>query len=611
MPSHEPAMQKEVCQGRIWKFPTVEMILNRFNPLALISALALAGCSMLPSAGPAALTPAVAQTEPAANAQPAVDEKRVEAAVNLPAIPLTDEFLFKFLLAEIAGQRGMVSVAKEAYVDMARQTKDPRIVKRAAEIAVFSRDAEAALETSRMWVELEPESTRAMQTLVALLVTQGKTAEALPYLEKMIAAEDAAGSFMHLPVLLSKTRDTAAAYQTVRQLAMKYPTLPEAQYAVAQAALQAGRREDALEALKQANALRPGWETSALLAAQTIGKQSRADGVAYLKTFVQTYPQAREARLAYARMLVSANQFEEARAQFMQLTAEVPDNADILVAAGLLSLQMGDAQGAETYLSRALELGYRDTEVVRFYLGQAAEERKQDALAISRYESVARGEYLVSARTRHAGILARQGKLAEARALLKSVTAANEGQRIQLIQAEADLLREAKDHVGVFNLLDGAVKKLPNHVDLLYDRAMAADKLGKMEVMETDLRKVIQLKPDYAHAYNALGYTLVERTDRLVEATELLEKALSLSPDDAFILDSVGWLHYRKGNLDRAREYLERAWTLRQDPEIAAHLGEVLWMKGNRDEAAKLWDATLRSHPGNEALLETLKRFKR
>jgi tetratricopeptide (TPR) repeat protein len=444
-----------------------------------------------------------------------------------------------------------------------------------------------------------------------LLVSQGRLDEATPYLEKMLSADEPANGFMHLSVLFSKTRDTKAAFEMVRKLASSYPNLPEAQYALAQSAIQAGRIEDALEALKRADILRPGWETAATLRAQLLARQSRTDALSFMKGFLQTYPQSREVRLAYARMLVSANQFDDAREQFNILTGEMPDNADVHVAAGLLSLQMGDPERAETYLTRALDQGYRDTELVRYYLGQVAEERKQDALAINRYESVAKGEYLVSARTRHAGILARQGNLDDALNLLRATEATNDGQRIQLIQAEANLLRDAKRFEAVYKLLDKAVSQQPDHVDLLYDRAMAAEKINKLDVTEADLRKVIKLKPDYAHAYNALGYTLVDKTDRLNEAAELLEKALSLAPDDAFILDSVGWMHYRKGNLDKAREYLNRAWKLRQDPEIAAHLGEVLWMVGSRDEAYRLWDTSLQSNPGNEALLETLKKFKR
>lgn len=580
--------------------------------LPFIVALALAGCSSQPVAATANSLMVAEESSSSSHTDTAtVEEKNAQPEVKLPAIPLTDELLYKFLVAEIAGQRGMISVAKEGYLDLARQTKDPRVVKRAAEIAVFSRDAKVALETTRMWLDLEPASPRAMQTLVALLVAQGKLDEATPYLEKMLAADGPAAGFMHLPVLFGKTKDVKAAYETVGKLAAGHPGLPEAHYALAQAATQAGRTEDALEALKRADRLRPGWETAAVMRAQLLARQSRNDSLGFMKGFLQTHPKSSELRLTYARMLVSANQFDEARDQFTYLTNEMPDNADVHVAAGLLSLQMGDPDHAETYLTRALDQGYRDAELIRYYLGQVAEERKQDELAINRYESVAKGEYLVSARTRHAGILARQGKLADALKLLKSTETANDGQRIQLIQAEATLLRDAKDFDAVYALLDEAVKQRPDHIDLLYDRAMAADKLNKLDVAEADLRKVIKLKPDYAHAYNALGYTLVEKTDRLNEAAGLLEKALSLAPDDAFILDSMGWLQYRKGNLDRASDYLGRAWKLRQDPEIAAHLGEVLWMKGSRDEASSLWDASLRSNPDNEALLETLKKFKR
>lgn len=586
--------------------------MDRLALLPIIVALTLAGCSTQPVAATA--NPVNVAEESRSSPHPDTVNaggKSAQPEVKLPAIPLTDELLYKFLVSEIAGQRGMISVAKEGYMELARQTKDPRVVKRAAEIAVFSRDTNAALESTRMWLELEPSSPRAVQTLVALLVAQGKLDEATPYLEKMLVSDGPANGFMHLTVLFSKTRDTKAAYQAIRKLAASYPAVPEAQYAMAQSAIQAGKTDEALDALKQADVLRPGWETAATLRAQLLSKQSRSDALSFMKGFLQTYPQSREVRLAYARMLVNANQFDEAREQFAQLTAEMPDNADVHVAAGLLSLQMADPDRAETYLNRALEQGYRDAEMVRYYLGQVSEERKQDVQAISRYESVTKGEYLVSARTRHAGILARQGKLADAIALLKSTEVANDSQRIQLLQSESNLLRDAKDFEGVYKLLDDALKQRPDHVDLLYDRAMAAEKINKLDVAEADLRKVIKLKPDYAHAYNALGYTLVEKTNRLNEAAELLEKALSLAPDDAFILDSVGWLHYRKGNLDKAREYLERAWKLRQDPEIAAHLGEVLWMKGSRDEASRLWDTSLQSNPNNEALLETLKKFKR
>jgi Flp pilus assembly protein TadD, contains TPR repeats len=577
----------------------------RLTLLLLMCGLIMSGCAQQQ----AVAAPEKRESAPPADSHAKTTEADAEA--SLPAVPLTDDLLFQFLVSEIAGQRGMLSLAKEGYLDLARKTRDPRVVRRATEIALYSRDQEAALELSRLWIDLEPDSGRALQTLVVMLISQGQIEEAAPHLEKMLNGADLDSGFMQLPALFSKTRDTAAAYKVVKALAQKYPHLAEARYALAHAALQAGFADDATEALKQADDLKPGWEPAALLRTQLIAKSSRADALEFLKDFLGKHPQAQDVRLTYARMLVGANQFDDAHRQFAQLATELPNSAEIAMAAGLLSLQMGRFDDAETFLGRTLELGQEDGGVVRYYLGQVAEERKDYDLAANRYLSITNGEYLVGSRTRLATMLVRQGKLEEARAVLNAIEPSNDVQKVQLIQAEADLLREAKDHAAVFGLLDAAVKERPDHVDLLYDRAMAAEKLNRLDVLEEDLRKVIKLKPDYAHAYNALGYTLIEKTDRLVEASELLDKAIALAPEDPFILDSMGWLHYRRGNLDKAREFLERAWRLRQDPEIAAHLGEVLWMKGSREEASRLWQGSLQSHPKNEALIEILKKFKR
>jgi tetratricopeptide (TPR) repeat protein len=589
--------------------------MSRLKLLSLLIGLTLVGCAQQQVvAAPEKQESAPPQTEkqepaPQAEKQDKLAEKNSEEA-RLPSIVLTDDLLFQFLVSEIAGQRGMLALAKEGYLDMARKTRDPRLVRRAAEIALYSRDQAAALELSRLWMELEPDSSRALQTLVVMLITQGQVEEAAPYLERMLGTTDLDDGFMQLPALFAKTHDAKAVYKVVKALAQKHSQLAEAQYALAHAALNAGYADEAQEALKQADKLKPGWEPAALLRAQVLAKSSRADALAFLKDFLNTHPGAQDARLAYARMLVAGNQFSEAHSQFVLLAGELPDSSEISMATGLLALQMGKLDDAEKYLSRTLELGQEEGGLVRYYLGQVAEERKEFDLATNRYLSITSGEYLVSSRTRLATMMARQGKLKEARAMLKAIEPANDVQKVQLIQAEADLLREAKDYAAVFALLDGAANARPDNADLLYDRAMAAEKLNKLDVTEADLRKVIKLKPDYAHAYNALGYTLAEKTDRLKEATELLDKAIALAPEDPFILDSMGWLHYRKGNLDKAREFLERAWRIRQDPEIAAHLGEVLWMKGSREEASRLWQTTLQSHPKNEVLLEILKKFK-
>jgi Flp pilus assembly protein TadD len=594
----------------------------QLKSLSLYAALVLATACSQPTvkasqptlAETQAPRPADVMAEPGADAMPdpgadAAEERAAKAQAALPRQPLTPDILFRFLVAEMAGQRGSIGIAQSTYLDLARQTRDPRIARRAAEISMFARDQEGALEATRLWAAGEQDSERAQQTLAALLLNEGKIDEAEPILRAMLK-EDSVNGFLHLSALMGKMRDTRAALELVERLAVDYPALPEARFAVAQAAANAGRFDAAIAALQHADKLRPGWESAALLRAQILAKTSRADALAFMRDFLTAHPGAREVRLAYARALVSANQLTEARGEFTRLTQDFPRNAEVSLAAGLLSLQMGDVSAARDLLTQTLEYDPRDPDTVYYYLGQVAEQMKQPEVAAAHYAEVKTGNYLVHARARQAALLARAGKLDEARALLAATRGENDAQNVRLIQAQAELLRDSKVPAAVFEVLSEGLKRYPDSTNLLYDHAMAAEKLGKLDVLEADLRRVIALRPDDAQAYNALGYTLADRTDRLAEAATLLDKALTLAPEDPFILDSVGWAQYRSGNLARAQEYLERAYKLRPDPEIAAHLGEVLWARGQRDEAGRLWQTSLQTHPQNEILLETLRRLK-
>lgn len=583
--------------------------MTQFKLLPLYAALLLVtACSQpgVKTSQPEALESQQAVADAAAEEAAKVAKAKEEAM--LPKQPLTPDILFKFLVAEVAGQRGALGVAQPAYMDLARQTRDPRIARRAAEVSMFARNQAGALEAAQLWLAAEPDSARAQQTVVGLLLNEGKLDEAEPILRNLLK-QDPADVFMQLSALMGKIRDHQAALAMTERLAADYPALPEAHFAVAQAAAQSGRLDLAEVALKQASRLRPGWEPAALMRAQILAKTSLTDALTFMRDFLATYPDAREVRLAYARSLVSANQITEARAEFTRLTQEMPRNAEVTLAAGLLALQVGDLEAARGLLTETLEYGPRDTDMVNYYLGQVAERTQQPEVAAAHYAEVKTGNYLVPARARQAALLAQAGKLEEARALLAFTHGENEAQSVRLIQAQAELLGDSKKYALEFETLSDGIKRYPNAADLYYDRAMVAEKLGKLDVLETDLRKVIVLRPDNAQAYNALGYTLADRTDRLAEAIPLLDKALSLAPNDAYILDSVGWAQFRSGNLNKAQDYLERAYKLRPDPEIAAHLGEVLWARGQRDEAGKLWQTSLQTHPQNEVLLETLHRL--
>jgi tetratricopeptide (TPR) repeat protein len=526
---------------------------------------------------------------------------------------LSEPTLYDFLLGEIALQRGDLPLAAKTYLELARRTRDPRVARRAVEVASQAKQPELALEAARLWHDIEPASAQALQALAATLVAAQRVDEAGPVLEKLFSAEGVSreNAFMQVNRLLGSNPDKAANLRAIRSLAAKYPQLPQAHFAVAQAAAVAGEDDAAIAAARQAQKIQPEWELAVLLEAQVLQKRSNAAAAKRLGEFVEKYPQSREARLSYARVLVLDKRLPEARKQFEAVAAANPKNPEVIYAVGLLAYQLKDYSAAEGYMKRVLDLGYRDPEGVRYLLGQMAEEQKAWPRAIEWYQGIQNGDHVMPARMRTANAIAKQGKLDEARAFLKRVAEEYPEDQIQLTVAEAQLLRDANRHKDAFSLLSDALGKQPDQPDLLYDLALTAEKLERFDLLETNLRKLIEVKPDHAHAYNALGYSFADRNTRLPEARKLIEKALELAPEDYFIIDSMGWVLYREGDLKGAARELRRAYGGRPDAEIGAHLGEVLWMLGERDEARRVWDESLKAGPENETLQKTIKRLRR
>src|SRR5688572_23706237 len=526
---------------------------------------------------------------------------------------LNEPTLYDFLLGEIALQRGDLSLAARTYLDLAKRTRDPRVARRAVEVANQARLPEVALEAARLWNSIEPGSAHSLQVLAAVLVAAKRVDEAEPVLEKLLSAEgvNRENGFMQLNRLLSGNPDKASNLRVIRNLAAKNPGMAQAHFAVAQAAAVADDDAAAIAAAREALKIRPDWELAALLEAQVLQKRSPAEAAKRLAQFVEKYPDAREARLNYARILVIDKRLAEARKQFEAVAAANPGNPEVIYAVGLLAFQLKDYQAAEGYMKRVLGLNYRDPEGVRYLLGQIAEEQKLWPQAVKWYESIDGGEHALPARMRTANAIAKQGKLDEARAFLQRVAGEHPGETAQLIVAEAQLLRDANRHRDAFELLSRALDKQPEQPDLLYDLALTAEKLVRFDLLETHLRSLIRLKPDHAHAYNALGYSFADRNTNLPEARKLVEKALELAPEDYFIIDSMGWVLYREGDLKGAARELRRAYGGRPDAEIGAHLGEVLWVLGERDEARRVWEESLRSGPDNETLQKTIKRLRR
>jgi tetratricopeptide (TPR) repeat protein len=531
---------------------------------------------------------------------------------KLPNQELTEAVLYEYLVAEIAGQRGSIGLSAQAYADLAKRTRDPRIARRATEVALYARMPSTAIDAARIWYETEPSSMQALQTLTSLLISTKRNDEALPYLQKLFVADgnNAGDGFLQLSRLLANNQDKTVSLKLVQQLAQPYPELAQAHFAVAQAAIAAGQSELALAEVRAASRLRPNWEPGALLEAQLLQRQSNALALTHLAAFLARYPKAKETRLAYARVLVAERKYTEARAEFQTLSKDFPDNVDVILAVGVLSLQLQDYALAETNFKRLLILPYRDKDAVRMYLGQTAEEQKQYPDAMRWYEVVTGGEQYLQAQMRYALVLGKQGNLEAARAHLRQIDVSTDQARVQLLLTEVQMLRDANRLLEAFDLIEDALKSTPDQPDLLYDYAMLAEKLERVDLLETNLRKLISLQPDHAHAYNALGFSLADRNLRLPEAQELIEKALQLSPDDPFIIDSMGWVLYRMGKGKQALEYLRKAYGARADPEIAAHLGEVLWVGGEHREAENIWLEAAKKTPGNDALNSTIKRFR-
>ncbi len=540
------------------------------------------------------------------------DEDEAESAQSAEADDGASnvEAMHEFLTAEVAAQRGDFEGAFAIFHKLARELRDPQVARRAVELAVRIRALGPAMQSAALLIELEPDSSLGREIIAATLANERDINKARAALSELIARSSNRGALlMQLSHFFVKYPDKVEVMRQVGIIAAENSEYPEAHYAMGVAALLGSKLDDALAHSERALSLRPAWDQGAILKAQVLRKAAPQKVVPFYQEFLADHPTAVEVRMQLGRELAGDRKLAEARDQFRiaeKLSAKDPQAP---YAVGLLSLQLEDYDEALGAFTRSLKLGYRDSAAVYLGLGQAAEGLKRIDEAIEWYQKVESGDW-VRAQLKIATLISRQQGLAAGREYLHRIEPRSGEDRVQMIQVEAQLLREAKAWRETYDLLTKAVAANPDSYELLYDRAMAAERVDLVDVLEADLRKVITMKPDYAHAYNALGYTLADRTTRFEEARELIEKAHKLAPDDPFILDSLGWVHYRMGNSSEALRYLNLAYTTRSDPEIAAHLGEVLWKSGQRDEAQKVWRTALSENPNHETLLAVMQKYR-
>jgi len=546
-----------------------------------------------------------------------------------PEVNLSGALLYQIMAAEVALQRGDAGSAFATYMSVARQTKDFRLARRAAEIALGARALPQALEATQYWYELAPQSGEAAQATAMLLVASGRYDEALePLRTQLTLAAEPAAELARLQQLLARAPDRAAGLRLFEQVAAPLlanpKTAADAHLALARAAQLAGDRERAAREVRAALEVRPDDERAVTQAAQWLaapdGKEEpagRKQAISLLESFVKRNPEAVDARMTYGRLLIADNQLLPARAQFDEVIKRTPQSLDALYALGVLSMDRTQTRPeARNYFERYLQAlesqpdNQRSPDPAYLNLARLSEEDKRYDDAMKWLDRVDDGPQFLNARIRKALLLGKMKRVDDGRRLLAETTPENPEERSQIIVAGGQLLREAKRYKESFDFLSAALARVPEDPGLLYDTAMAAEKVDRIDVMETHLRKLITIRPDDAQAYNALGYTFAERNQRLGEAKELIARALKISPEDAYILDSMGWVHFRLGEMPEARSQLERAFELRPEAEVAAHLGEVLWAMGERERAREVWRVGIKQDEANDTLRETLRRLK-
>ncbi len=532
------------------------------------------------------------------------------ASPDLPSVDLSGELLYQILEAEIALQRRHYDVAGERYLYLAEETRDPRFAEMATKVAIFSRDDTRALLAARLWAELDPSQIEAHQMMVVASIRAGDPDAALPHMESLLTPrDDGEDGFRLVASMLNRDVDVIAAMSLLDRYIAGHGDNRVAYFNYAQFAVRVGQLGKAEEAIDRCLALDPDAIDTIGLRVQILLQQKReAEALDFMAESVRRLPEDNRLGLMYARMLVDAKRLEEATMQYERLLGRVGANTEVLLTLGMINLQLNHLDAAEKYLLQAAQDENAGNDA-QFYLGLIEEGRNDPDAAMAHYAAVAGGNLYPEARMRIVVLLAGKGRVDEARYQLHILHTQLPDQQKRLYQVEGEILRGAGRSEEAMQVLGAALEANPGDADLLYQHAITADSLGLMNVFEDDLRAILERDPNNVDALNTLGYTLADRTDRFEEAYVYIQRALARSPQSNAILDSMGWVLYRLGNHKEAIKYLRRSLEIKLDHEVAAHLGEVLWVSGERDEAINVWEQALERFPDDKLLLDVMKRF--
>jgi tetratricopeptide (TPR) repeat protein len=531
------------------------------------------------------------------------------------AVPqLSEDLLFELLAAEFAGNAGDLGKSVEYYEQASTQTDDSRVAARASYIALYAGQYDDVLTSLARWQQLDPEAEEINRVYAVTYLKQGKSKKAAEYLYKQLEQSDNNDREKALAVkkLLQKESENADARVTLHELNKLLPGNVNLQILEARYAAQMEDYDGSLQLLDQVLASDPSLADVHIIKSRILAAQGkREQSMAIIRKVLAEQPDNKELRLNYARLLVDERQFTQAREQYMVLLNQDADNADTLLSLSLLSIETKQLGESQAYLEKLIALN-KNVDIANYYLGRIAQNDEQHKIAIAYYLKVTTGEYVFDAKLRIAGLFAKLGRVDEG---LRQLEVLAEKQtawpnRVRAYLAQGEILRNLARHEEAVEMYSRALQQNSDDPDLLYARALAAEKVDRLDITEADLLRVISSEPDNANALNALGYTLADRTERLQEALKYIKRAAELVPDDPAILDSLGWVSYRLGKLQDAVKWLRMAFENLEDAEIAAHYGEVLWMTSQQQEAERVWAIGMKANNEHPVLLETLKRLK-
>ncbi|MDI1291698.1 MAG: tetratricopeptide repeat protein [Methylobacter sp.] len=540
-----------------------------------------------------------------------IDEPKEKTQQSEVKTSIDPDVMYMLMAAELAGQRGQYAIALEGYMEAAKRVNDPRFAERAAKIAMYMRDGNKTDEAVSLWLKQDPKNPTARKIAALSALRTGDKQAAVDHLDAVLKMDPAEfeKTVLELFTVLQRDGKTNFFYGVLDALAAKNPDQAVVYFVQSLLAMEMKDNALAEKKVQQALSIQPGWDKALIFQAQIAvisGDLNKAKIL--LRNASVKYPENDKFKKLLAQVLIKAAEYEAAGEVYQGIVLADPKDVESQISLALVHLQLDRDEKAEDIFKQLLGQPEWQNQA-SFYLGKIEEKRGHTQKALTWFDKVTDGPLVFDSAIAAVSLLVKDNEFEKADSRLGLLAGQFPKQKLRIILMQAGLFSQQKQYEKAFGLLSGALASQPDQRDLLYTRALMAERINKLDILETDLKKILVKYPDDAEALNALGYSLLANTGRYVEAEKYLLHALKLQPDEAVILDSFGWLQFKLGKLEQAKSYLERAYAKQQEGEIAAHLAEVLWRLDRKEAARKIFNEAIKKAPEDEYLLEFQKRI--